>query len=226
MPTLEWLKREFSYGYDSGDVLSLVPNLRRLKEERAIGGSYRQVFLQALTPHLKPTSKVLELGPGKGSWTRAILRYVPQGEVQTLDFQDVTSWIKPEQYHGRLRCHQVFDNSFQQVPDDYFDCFWSFGVLCHNNSDNIFEILRNSLAKLKQGGVSIHQYGDWEKLEAYGWQKGRVPIEFKDLSDSEIWWPRNSQATMVDLATRAGWQVVCADLGLLKRDSILVLRKG
>ena len=26
MPTLDWLKKEFQYGYDSGNILSLIPN--------------------------------------------------------------------------------------------------------------------------------------------------------------------------------------------------------
>ncbi len=64
MPTLKWLKEEFSYGYYSGNVLSLIPGLTRLKEERLIGGSYRTVFKKAIHPYLKTNSVVLELGPG------------------------------------------------------------------------------------------------------------------------------------------------------------------
>jgi len=45
------------------------------------------------------------------------------------------------------------------------------------------------------------------------------------MPDDEIWWPRNSRATMSRLATRCGWTVVSDDLGLLLRDSIIVLRK-
>jgi len=36
MPTLDWLIREFSYGYDSGNILSLFPNKRRRDEERLV----------------------------------------------------------------------------------------------------------------------------------------------------------------------------------------------
>jgi SAM-dependent methyltransferase len=226
MPTLDWLKREFNYGYDSGNVLSLLPDKVRRKEEEVIGGSYRTIFRKAAVPYLKKNFKVLELGPGKGSWSRAILKYIPQGELTTLDFQDVSQWLQPEKYAGRLKCVKVSDNQYAQLQDGYFDIFWSFGVLCHNNNEAIFEILRNSFSKVKEGGMAIHQYGDWEKLEKFGWKKGNVPEKFKTQPDDEIWWPRNSQKQMTEMAVAAGWKVITADLNLVQRDSIIVLNKG
>jgi SAM-dependent methyltransferase len=225
MPTLDWLRKEFNYGYDSGDVLSLIPNITRFNEERRIGGSYRKVFFKAVLPYIQPNSVILELGPGKGSWSRAILKYIPQGELHTVDFQDVKGWLKPEKYNGRLICHQVKENSFSGFKESYFDFFWSFGVLCHNNAENIREILHNSLQKVKKGGVAVHQYGDWEKLDIYGWEKGKVPIDFKKKSDNEIWWPRNNQEIMRAIAVESGWSVISSDLGLLKRDSIIFMKR-
>lgn len=226
MPTIDWLKQEFDYGYDSGDVLSLFPNETRCQEEKLIGCSYRDIFLLAAQPYLKPDSRVLELGPGKGSWSRAILQQIQQGELHTVDFQDVKPWLQPERYNGKLFCHQVSDNSFSCIPDNYFDFFWSFGVLCHNNAEDIEAILRNTLPKLKPGAIAVHQYGDWNKLEDYGWEKGGVPLTFQDQPDSEIWWPRNNRATMASLAKRAGWTVMIPDMGLIQRDSIILLRRG
>lgn len=224
MPTLSWLQQEFSYGYDSGNILSLFSGrVRRLEEERS-GGSYRRVFKKALRPHLRPDAKVLELGPGKGSWSRAILRHIPDGELHTADFQDVTQWLNPGRYGGRLICHRVEDNTFDGIPDGYFDVFWSFGVLCHNQASSILGILNHARGKMKQGAMAVHQYGDWEKLESFGWDRGGVPHEFKSKPDDEIWWPRNDQRLMAKLATEAGWQVLSADLNLLQRDSLILLR--
>ena len=129
MPTLSWLQQEFSYGYDSGNILSLISGHIRRTEERTSGGSYRRVFRKALQPYLRHDTRVLELGPGKGSWSRAILQHIPEGKLHTVDFQDVTQWLKPEKYAGQLICHRVQNNSFEGLPDGYFDVFWSFGVL-------------------------------------------------------------------------------------------------
>ena len=224
MPTTEWLKKEFDYGYDSGNVLGLLPNKVRRSEEQRIGGSYRKVFKKAILPFHKPDSIVMELGPGNGAWSRAILKHIPQGKLITVDYQDVTQWLSPEKYEGRLECNQVSDNSFSCVEDQSIDLFWSMGVLCHNNQNKIAEILTNSRPKLKPGATACHQYANWDKLEQYGWEKGGVPTEFRDLPDDEIWWPRNTQTDMVAMSTNAGWSVEDPDMNLLRRDSIIHLR--
>ena len=77
---------------------------------------------------------------------------------------------------------------------------------------------------MKSGGYAVHMYGDWDKLEKWGWKKGKVPLEFKNKPDDEIWWPRNNQQQMRKAAEDAGWEVVTPDMGLVKRDSIILLR--
>jgi hypothetical protein len=224
VPSLEWLRTEFAYGYDSGNVRSLIRGKRRQDEERKCGGSYRKVFNQVVRPNLRPDSKVLGLGPGRGSWSRAILGLLPRGELHTVDFQGVSQWLHPPEWHGRLFCHRVQDNTFPGIPSGYFDFFWSFGVLCHNETASIHEILLRARTKMKKGGFSAHQYGDWSKLDRFGWEKGGVPVEFRSKPDSEIWWPRNDQSTMSRIAEEAGWEVLQADVGILGRDPIILLR--
>lgn len=224
MATLSWIKSAFSDGYRSGNILFPIPDPVRFKQERMIGGSYRKVFYQAIRPHIRPGSTVLEIGPGRGSWTRAIQKYVSDGQVTTVDFQDVRPWLRPEKYHGRLICIQVADNSFRQVQNNSFDFLFSIGVLCHHNQADISEVLVNTLPKMKRGGIALHHYGDWDKLEVYGWERGKVPTEFKTKPDDEIWWPRNNKTIMAELARNAGWTVLADDLDLVKRDSIILLK--
>jgi len=226
MPTLDWLKKEFSNGYDSGDILSLSPDKRRREEEEKIGGSYREVFYKCLKPFLEPDSKVLELGPGSGSWTRAMLRYLPQGDLHVVDYQDVNQWLEPEQYNGRLSCYKVEDMSFSMFKDGYFDFFFSIGVLCHHNGDHIREILKNSLTKMKPNAIAVHHYADWNKLEKRGWGlNGNLPAWLKEKPDNEIWWPRNNQETMKKICEEEGWIVEITDMNIVERDSIICLRR-
>jgi hypothetical protein len=105
------------------------------------------------------------------------------------------------------------------------DFFWSFGALCHNDARSIETILKNSLRKVKPGCVAVHHYGDWEKLERFGWERGSIPVRFKNEPNDQIWWPRNNQNVMSSLARETGWIVVNPDLDLIRRDSIIVLRR-
>ena len=225
MPTVEWLKKEFHYGYQSGDILATIPDEQRQKEEAVIGGSYSVFFQEGVRPLLTKNSRVLELGPGAGSWTRALLSIVTEGEVHTSDFQDVRSWLHPELYNGRLSCTQVNDNSFSGYEDEYFDLFFSFGVLVHCNQELIYEILHNALRKVKPGGYALHNFSDWKKLTTWGWDRGKIPTDFAQLPDDEIWWPRNTTAIMSKIAQHAGWKVEKADLEYFQRDGVILLRR-
>ena len=109
MPTLDWLKNAFDYGYSSGDIASPLPNWRRWHEERLIGGSYRRVLAKGI--YVPQNAVVLEIGPGRGSWTRALLKSIPTCVMHVVDFQDVAQWLQPEKYDGRLKCHVISDNA-------------------------------------------------------------------------------------------------------------------
>lgn len=224
MPTIDWLKKEFSYGYRSGDVLAPVPDDHRRSEESRCGADYRKIFLEAVLPRIPSGATILELGPGAGSWSRAFMHAIPDCRLVTVDFQDVTEWLEPQTWNGRMVCHKVDDASFSVVADESIDVFFSFGVLCHNNASNILAILRNALPKMKPGGLAIHQHGDWRKLDAFGWEPGGVPSSFRDQPDESIWWPRNDGETMARLAREAGWEVLQTDLGLIARDGLILLR--
>jgi len=228
MATIEQLKVLFADGYDSGNVLSRLPNRRRRREERLIGGSYRRLFLSEVRPYLEDSSTVLELGPGRGSWTRALLRSAPRGRVHTVDFHDVTQWLDVDNYDGRLVCNRVEDNSFASVPDETFDLFFSFGALCHNTTSAIAEIMANSLPKMRPGALAVHQYGDWQKLSALGWHDDRHGVHAwnQRIPDEHEWnhWPRNDPETMAAVCRDAGWIVEEADLGVFRRDSVIRLR--
>lgn len=226
MPTVDWLKNEFDYGYTSGDILSLRPDAKRASEEKECGGSYYHYFQEVVLPLLKPDFRVLELGPGAGDWTRALLTCLPQGEVHTCDFQDAAQWTKAEDYPGRLFHHQVQDNSFNCLPDDYFDLFFSFGVLVHCNQPLIEEIMHNVLPKMKSGAQSLHNHTEWNKLTDWGWDRGHVPQRFQQMDDDDIWWPRNSTQDMTALCQRAGWKVVQEDMRCFLRDGVILLKKS
>ena len=95
-----------------------------------------------------------------GSWSRAILKYIPDGVLCAVDFQNTEKWLKPSKYGGRLKCHKINDLSdySELFKDEYFDLCVSFGVLCHYNKDHIKKLLEAVFPKLRKGSHSVHQY--------------------------------------------------------------------
>jgi hypothetical protein len=223
--TKEFMLTAFSYGYSSGDVLSEVIDASRKSEEAKLGGSLNDVVQKAMRPFITPNSRILELGPGAGSWTRALLNLVPHGEVHTIDFLDVTKFIDPAEYSNRLFCHQIANDDYSFLPDNFFDFYFSFGVFVHYGSADRLRLLKKALPKMRARGYAVHEYGDWKKLDAYGWDRGGVPEDFKDKPDEEIWWPRNDAHLMAATARVAGWNVIASDLGLFLRDGVIVLSR-
>jgi len=216
------MKDAFASGYSSGDILSAA-DPRTAGEEAATRASYRAIVEQAIYPYLTPSSRIFELGPGHGSWTRAMLSYIPQGELHSVDIVDVRPFLKPEDYGGRLICHQVEDNRFDCLPARHFDFFFSFGVLCHNNITQISTILANALPKMRSGGHAVHQYGDWDKVDRIGWEECNL-AGAKAADPETNFWPENNPRMMSNAARESGWIVVQADLGLMGRDSVVLLR--
>jgi hypothetical protein len=58
-----------------------------------------------------------------------------------------------------------------------------------------------------------------------GGGKAMCRTTFRDMPDDEIWWPRNTRQRMGAVAARAGWIVILPDLELVKRESIILLKK-
>lgn len=224
MPTQEYIRNEFSYGYSSGDILSEPPDPVTAKEEAIIGGRYRDVFMTLVAPHLMPGNRILELGPGRGSWTSAMLRHGPECQIHTIDFQDLGRWIDIPAQKGRLIHHQVEEgHTFAPVPKGAFDFFFAWGVLCHWGQADIQSILAGALTCMKPGARAVVQYAAWDKLEAYGWDRSGIPQAFREQDDKDIWWPRNTVDGMAALCRKAGWTVNEADCGIVGRDGVALL---
>lgn len=225
MLTLDSSRHEFAFARDGINVASFIPNRIRRNEERRIGGSYRQVFNEAVRPFVRTDSNLLELGPGHGMWTRPMMDLIPKGSLRAVDTEDTAEWLRPSRYQSRLSCHTFKDGSLSCVENDSIDFCWSMGMICHLNSQQICRLLSQLLPKLKIGGYACLHFADWIKLDQFGWNRGGIPTEFQNLPDQKIWWPRNCTEHMARIATESGWHVRVADMDLLKRDGLIVLQR-
>jgi SAM-dependent methyltransferase len=119
-------------------------------------------YLACIRPYINNTSTVLELGPGRGGWTKCFLE---TSNVWCVD-------VIPEELNGfynylgrpnNVRYVQASDFSCSYLPDDTFDYLFSFGCFCHISPQNIWEYFRNLYPKMKRGAHAFIQYADYDK---------------------------------------------------------------
>ena len=147
-------------GYYEGDPLEPVApsNYGQIGYMSILHATY----LRCIKPYVKKETVALEIGAGRGAWTRALL---PAKEVWALDA------LTPEynrfwEYIGdapHVKYIQVEDFSCSDLPDDHFDYLFSYGCFCHISFAGIEEYAKNLFPKLKSGSNCFWLVADYEK---------------------------------------------------------------
>lgn len=125
-------------------------------------------YLVCIRPYVGRETRVLEIGPGRGAWTRC---FVAQ-QAKEITCVDVVSAERNRfwQHVGEqdtVRYVEVGDISLQELPEDAFDYWFSFGVFCHL-SPAVFEAyLRSIYAKLRDGAHGFFLIADYEKYNRF-----------------------------------------------------------
>jgi hypothetical protein len=125
-------------------------------------------YLRCIKPYVNPSTIALEIGPGRGTWTRVLL---PCREVWCLDalpaeHNGFFSFLNDPQH---VRYFQVTDFECRMLPSDHFDYVFSYGCLCHVSLVGIGAYARSLLPKVKQGANLFWMIADYDKYnEALG----------------------------------------------------------
>jgi hypothetical protein len=210
------MQQLFGKGYDSGDIEKGLDDPLLLQEFRDTGANYKVIFEELIKPRLLAGKTLLEIGPGKGSWTKAVLDHFPQGTLYVIDRLPLEHLIR-QRCPGaadRLRFVQTACNDYSVFPDQLFDLAFSFGVFVHLPLREIETILTRLRPKMRRGGEVLLHYSNWEKLDQWGWERARVPT----------WFTKNSCATMKMISERSGYTIVSLDLGYFQSCSVLHLQ--
>ena len=152
----------WSGGYFEGNPLDPMgrSSYRRLGYMSVLHATY----LACIRPYVDANSVVLEIGSGRGAWTRAILSRGPR-EVWCLEAApaETTRFWEYVGRHDNVHYHHVSDFSCSVLPDDHFTYFFSFGCFCHVSNDGVDSYMRNLRAKLKPGAHGFMMVGDFDK---------------------------------------------------------------
>jgi len=195
------------------------------QEFEATGANYTVIFNDLVKPRLGSDRVVLEIGPGKGSWTRAVLNH-HDGVLHVVDRLDLEDMLRAAcpSAGDRLRVHQTKSNNYEFLDDREIDFAFSIGVFVHIPLKEIALILERLHPKMKPGGEAIIHDSNWAKLDAWtggDWTRARVPPWFKDPTNRRVWWTQNDCTTMESIARRCGWNVIDADLDCYGSCSVL-----
>jgi hypothetical protein len=122
-------------------------------------------WLACIKPYVGPDTVALEIGPGRGAWTKTLL---PAREVWAVD-------ALPEEHNRfydylghpeHVRYVQVRDFTLSDLPDDRFTYSFSFGALCHVSFDGIAAYAASAFGKLRSGAHCFWMVGDYAKFNA------------------------------------------------------------
>jgi phospholipid N-methyltransferase len=122
----------------------------------------RATYLRCIKPYINRETIVLEIGPGRGAWTKTMLDAKEIWALDALSAEETHFW----QYIGKqphVKYIQVDDFKCSQLQDNYFDYMFSFGCLCHVSFAGIEEYAENLFPKLKSGSNCFWLVADYEK---------------------------------------------------------------
>ncbi|GAC1323354.1 MAG: hypothetical protein NVSMB2_21030 [Chloroflexota bacterium] len=146
-------------------------------EEQRLGWRLpRPTLEEVVFPYLTPTSKVCEIGPGTGRWSRHLLERLPEGELHLVD---PSPWMVRflNGYFGALPNVHAHVNDGHSLPfaeSGWLDMIFSANTLVELKLGVIYLYARDFARTLKPGGYAVVDYVDpttdegWSHLMTQG----------------------------------------------------------
>jgi hypothetical protein len=212
-------------------------------------------FLRCIKPYINHNTIALEIGPGRGAWTKALL---PSKEVWVMDsLPEVHNRFF--EYLGNapnVKYFQVQNFKCEMLPDNYFNYMFSFGCLCHVSFEGIKEYAVNLYPKLKQDShcfwmvadydnynnviQNINRYSIWRAITPRGskFLPLKIIFEFlirrekpilrepdKDQEPRPGRWYHAGISRTCSMLKEVGYEIVDPDVGTILRDPIIYFSK-
>jgi SAM-dependent methyltransferase len=161
-----------------------------------------------ITPYVKPETKVLEIGPGGGRWTR-FFRHADH--VTVVDPFEVMLEETKTVFEGKnLTTIQNSGTDFPGVPERSIDFIFTFDVFVHLDVPIIKQYLINAKKILHDYGVMFVHYGDKTKHEG------------KENTGYSV----NSPKVMNALFKELGLVVIAENTTIFNNSCFALLKKG
>jgi hypothetical protein len=129
-------------------------------------GVSHAIYLSCIKPYVKADTTVLEIGCGRGAWTKLML---DAREIYCLDAQppEHTRFFEYIGHHERIHYVTVSDFSMKDVPLDAIDFVFSYDALCHVSFAGINEYARNLFTRMRPGAHGFWMVADYQKYNQF-----------------------------------------------------------
>lgn len=249
---LESFSRVWKGGYYEGDIFDYhAYSSYGLQSYMSI---LHAVYLSLIKPYIKGDTNVIEIGPGRGTFTKGMLNANSIHCLDALSAEYNQFWEFIGQ-HDHVKYFHVNDFSCKDLKEDYYDYLFSFGALCHVSFEGISLYAKNLYSKLKPGANCFILVADYMKhnasldaLEKDNILK-RIPFQkiqrinyflFKLVNRKKLAYRRNCNEDLnpepgrwynagieqtCKLLEDCGYKIIDPDVGLLLRDPIIHFMK-
>lgn len=158
-------------------------------------------------PFVKPTSTILEIGPGGGRWTRYMLGC---RHLYAVDFhQELLDELAAKFRVEHLSFIKNDGDNLPGIDNDSIDFAFTFGVFVHLELHTIDAYMAEIFRVLKPGGDAVIQFSDKSKPQ------GRDNPSFSD----------NSPSKMRRMAIDQGFIILAENVTLLPNAGMMHLTK-
>jgi SAM-dependent methyltransferase len=129
-------------------------------------GHYHVIYLACIRPWITPRTHALEIGCGRGAWTRLMLgaKEVTCVDALSAEHNAFHAYVgKADNIHY----HQVEDFELSMLPDDSIDYVFSYDALCHVSLAGIGAYARSLQRVMQSGAHGFLMVADYRKYNAF-----------------------------------------------------------
>ena len=221
MDNLSIFKDLWPGGYFEGNPLnpnspSSYGNLSWIFYEGRIISTLHATYLRCIKPYIDSRKVALEIGPGKGAWSKCMLDFKQLIVIDPVSAED-TGFYDYVGNHYNVHYEQIQDFSLKFLPYRFIDYVFSFGCLCHISFEGISLYARNMFDKLKEDANCFWMIADKDKFKK---ATGDDLIEGNNGG-----WHNTGLSRTCDLLTSIGYTVITQDVDTCSRDPIIHFRK-
>ena len=159
---LKSFKDQFVGGYFEGDPLN--PLATSGYKHLGFISTLHATYLRCIKPYIDKDTITLEIGPGRGAWTKALL---VSKEVYALDALSAehNRFFEYVGHPKNVKYFHVKDFECNMLPDNHFNYMFSYGCLCHVSFEGIQAYAANIFPKLKDKSNCFWMVADYDKYD-------------------------------------------------------------